>query len=152
MGLPNSTQCKVNSSIFRLCATNRNETNTKGKCKLYVPRFLPINKTAKTIAKYEFQGDWFYGQISKDNHYQGLGIYHSKQGGTFLGMFKSNKQHGLGVHLKPTQDPTSFVIYSGNFLDNRRHGKGTLKDSQGYIWNVVYEGGKCVHREMAEQE
>ena len=143
-------QCYVHSSIFQLCSTGRNEDNTIGKCKIYIPRFISISPKAKTIAKYLYNEDWYYGQIS-DNQYHGLGVYHCSSQGTYIGEFNNNKQHGIGYHLKPNGE-SNFVIYSGQFDNNKRNGLGIIRDSTGFYWKVRYEQGKCVDRQMIEQD
>ena len=150
----NGDQLAVHPDILPMCATDRDKEDTKGTTRLYLPRFLSISQESSTIAKYLYEGDWFYGQI-KDNQYHGLGLYYTKSQGIYLGLFSQNKQHGRGIHMRPASSESDgtvpFAIYLGSFEMNRRHGEGIIRDSGGFFWEVQYEQGTCANRQMAEQ-
>lgn len=149
--LENANTCRLHPSIFKMTAFEQNHDKKEGKFKIYIPKVFPIDEKGTTIAKYDFNEDWYYGQIAS-NKYHGIGIYFSKQGGCYFGSFSDNNQHGNGVHLKKNFTNNQYVVYFGEFRNNRRHGVGTLRDSQGFYWNVRYDNGNCIHREMSEQE
>ena len=146
---------RVHPSVLEICARERDEENKRGQCRIYMPRFLPLHASAAQMAKYLYENNscWYYGQI-QDNQYHGLGMYFTPNQGVYVGEFSSNQQQGRGIHLKPSGQAESawpFVIFCGEFVGNKRHGSGLLRDSSGFYWEVLYEKGACTQRRMMEQ-
>lgn len=74
-------------------------------------------------------GDSYTGVVDEDNQRQGHGRYtEQRTGSTYEGDWKDNMRHGKGVLL------TATAKYSGEFVNDRREGHGTLisNDSSSY--------------------
>lgn len=140
---------KISPSGYLLSSTERNEKNTQGKIKLYIPKITPLVPSVNEVAKFLFDEGWFYGQTNV-HFYHGIGMYYTPRE-TYIGSFKSNQKHGKGVSVKINEQNISIVYY-GDYNGNFRHGNGILRDSGGFYWKVEYEKNICTKREMIEQD
>jgi hypothetical protein len=49
-------------------------------------------------------------------------ILSAQRNSTYIGEFKNNKREGKGVSFEQNGD-----FYEGGWIDNKKHGRGTLK-------------------------
>jgi hypothetical protein len=67
---------------------------------------------------------------------QGTGTYSSANGNKYFGQWKDGKANGFGIFYFSQNNSQFFESYEGNWLDNKKHGEGTLA----WIFGDRYEG------------
>jgi len=104
----------------------------------YIGSVIDGKITGEGIMFYK-TGDRYEGYWLDGTHH-GKGKYFWANGDTYSGSFKMNLMHGKGMHTRVTDGDWTY-IYDGDYLENVRHGQGSLREVRA---SVEYEGPRYV--------
>ena len=112
----------------------------------YIGNFMKGKKIGLGTLKYE-NGDIYNGEFNNDL-YNGTGCLKKENGDSYAGVFKDGKLNGSGVIVQHPIEGNEGVVFSGEFVNGLKHGKGKVMDKKG----KVIEEGEWVNDVKKEEE
>ena len=84
------------------------------------------------VVKFAYQWGEYEGQMNGDSQMHGKGIfkYNSNDNDIYDGDWKDNKRHGRGIRRW-----TDGAEYSGEWMDGDMHGIGKMKSIDGSVYD-----------------
>ena len=94
----------------------------------------------------EYIGKWVEGRM------EGKGLlYQDRISSKYFGDFKNNLPDGIGRETHYSKGKW-YEWYEGGFSEGKRHGNGVIRDKNGYKYNVKYDHGRLISKEIKQQD
>ena len=104
------------------------------------------NGTAKMKNGNTYIGNWVEGRMEGE----GL-LYQDRISSKYFGDFKNNLPDGKGRETHYSKGKW-YEWYEGGFSEGKRHGLGVIRDKNGYKYNVKYDHGRLISKEIKQQD
>ena len=97
-------------------------------------------------------GDTYIGQW-KEGRMEGQGLlYQDRINSKYFGNFENNLPEGKGKETIYSKKEKLFEWYEGGFSKGKRHGKGVIRDKNGYKYNVEYDHGRLIRKKIKQPD